>query len=68
VSALFPSGKYYTPWACSDVTDAKIEADEAYLELLEAEAEAHGPFIMSGEGDPCDIFAGASRSWKSCCG
>ncbi len=56
VFALYPSGKYYTPWACSNVTEDEADADAEYAELLEAEADAAGGWVESGEGDPCDIF------------
>jgi len=55
VFSLLPSGKYYMPWS-SNITEAEAEADELFREALEAEAEAHGLLIMSGEGDPCDVF------------
>jgi hypothetical protein len=55
--ALAPSGKYYQPWACGNVTEKEAELDEKYYEALEAEANDHGYAITSGEGDPCDIFA-----------
>ena len=38
-----------------------IKKYQEYLEALEREADAHDLFITSGEGDPCDIFAGESR-------
>jgi hypothetical protein len=72
---LMPSGKYYQPFACSNVEACEeckgdgcdhcggIGSREAYLdslyqEALEAVAEANGMFVTSGEGDPCDVFAG----------
>jgi heterodisulfide reductase subunit C len=55
--ALCPSGKYYMPWACSNVTQEEAEEDEDWQAALEEIAESHGMFIESGEGDPCDIFA-----------
>jgi hypothetical protein len=58
VFALYPSGKFYTPWACSNVEKWEAEVDEIYGEVLEAEASELGCWIASGEGDPCDIFIG----------
>lgn len=58
---LMPSGKYYMPWACSNVTDEEAEQDEAFMEQLETEADEHGYFITEGEGDPCDLFAAETR-------
>ena len=56
VFSLYPSGKYYMPWACSNVTEAEAEQDEAYREALEDVSGAHGMWAESGEGDPTDIF------------
>ena len=57
VFALTPSGKYYMPWACSNVTDEEAAKDEAWYEALDAVVESYGGWIESGEGDPCDLFA-----------
>jgi len=54
--AMFPSGKYYMPWACSNVTEEEAAEDEEYREALEAVAEENGGWIAAGEGDPCDVF------------
>lgn len=51
-----PSGKYYTPWAHSNVTKEEAERDEIFLDALESIALRHNGWIESGEGDPCDIF------------
>jgi len=55
---LSPSGKYYTPFACSNVTEAEAHRDEAWYAALDLAAEKHGLFVTSGEGDPTDIFIG----------
>ncbi len=60
--SLTPSGKYYTPWACSNVTEEEAEKDEAWWEAAESEADARGLYLTSGEGDPCDILAGEYSS------
>lgn len=57
VFALLPSGKFYTPWACSNVTEDEARKDQEYIERLEVELEEIGCFLESGEGDPCDLFA-----------
>ena len=54
---LTPSGKFYTPWACSNVTDEEVQADEEWCDAAQAELEAIGANLESGEGDPCDLFA-----------
>jgi hypothetical protein len=56
VFSLSPSGKYYTPFASSNVTEAEAEKDEAWYEELEETASSHGLFIESGIGDPTDII------------
>jgi hypothetical protein len=53
---LTPSGKYYTPWASSNVTEEEAEEDEAWSEELAEALEAAGLYAENGEGDPCDIF------------
>jgi hypothetical protein len=55
--ALCPSGKYYTPFACSNVTDEEAEADEEWYERVKAGLESLGASLESGDGDPCDLFA-----------
>ena len=56
VMALTPSGKYYTPFAASGVTEDEAEADAAWCAELDRQAEQHGGYITSGEGDPCDVL------------
>ena len=58
VFALTPSGKYYVPWASSNVTDEEAEKDAAWYEALEELCSEHGLYLTSGEGDPCDLFIG----------
>lgn len=57
VFALAPSGKYYMPWACSNVTEEEAEEDEKWRDAVEAELNKFDAHIASGEGDPCDLFA-----------
>ena len=57
VFALAPSGKYYMPWT-SNQTEEDVDEDSKFYEALDNVAEEHGMFIESGEGDPCDLFAG----------
>lgn len=56
VFSIMPSGKYWTFWACSNVTEEEALADEAYQDLLEACADEAGGWIQAGEGDPCDLY------------
>ena len=80
VFALAPSGKYYMPWACNNLTVcpecqgelSKVDTcdhchglgsreayeDSVFYEYLNEYAEQHDCWIMSGEGDPCDLFLG----------
>ncbi len=53
---LLPSGKYYTPWACSNVTEEEAEADEEWWEAFDAELAKHNAWAECGEGDPLDVF------------
>jgi hypothetical protein len=55
--ALCPSGKYYTVYACSNVSEEEAQADEGWFEAVKVELEAIDAFIESGDGDPCDLFA-----------
>jgi hypothetical protein len=57
VFALTPSGKYYMPWACSNVTEAEADEDVQWREAVEAELAKFDAYLTSGEGDPCDLFA-----------
>jgi len=56
VMSLVPSGKYWTAWASSNVTQAESDRDEAWMEALNSVADRHGGWIETGEGDPCDLF------------
>ena len=58
---LVPSGKYYTPFACSNVTEAEALKDEEWYEKADRELDAIGASIVSGEGDPCDLFVAQYR-------
>jgi len=57
VFALKPSGKYYTSFACSNVTEEEARQDEDWTEKTEAALEGIGASLEHGEGDPCDLFA-----------
>jgi hypothetical protein len=54
--ALTPSGKYYTSWANSNVTDKEAEEDEAWFEEVGVELATINATLESGEGDPYDLF------------
>lgn len=58
VFSIMPSGKYYTPWACSNVTELEALHDEGFTSALEEVAGEYGLYLESGEGDPCDLFFG----------
>ena len=56
-----PSGKYYMPWCCSNVTEEEVNKDIEWYEQAENELVTIGCFIESGEGDPCDLFISEYR-------
>jgi hypothetical protein len=56
VFSLSPSGKYYTPFASSNVSEKEAEEDEDWYEKLKEAAHENGLFIESGIGDPTDII------------
>ena len=58
VLGLTPSGKYYTPFACGNVTMEESVRDEAWWKALESVLEDHELFYFSGDGDPTDILVG----------
>lgn len=58
VFALDPCGRYHHMLSPNGVT-AKCER---FWESLERQLEKRGMWLTSGEGDPCDQFAGQSRS------
>jgi hypothetical protein len=46
---------------CGGCGSHEAHLDELFNEKLEEEADAHGYFVTSGEGDPCDILVGECR-------
>ncbi len=58
---LCPSGKYYTPWANSNVTEEEALKDEEWFERADRELDEIHASLISGEGDPCDLFAAQYR-------
>jgi hypothetical protein len=57
VMSIMPSGKYWTCFASSNVTESEQEEDVTYHELLEACASEAGGWIENGlNGDYCDMF------------
>lgn len=54
--SLSPSGKYYTPFACSNVSIQEALEDAAWYDALDYVAEKHGLYVECGEGDPTDLF------------
>jgi hypothetical protein len=61
VFSLSPSGKYYMPWACSNVTEEEALQDEEWRDALEFALGEYDLWITCGEGDPCDLFVGECR-------
>lgn len=53
---IMPSGKYYLPFACSNVTEEEAEEDERYNTQMEDELRTINAYLVSGEGDPTDIL------------
>ena len=58
VFEIMPSGKYWTVWASGNVDRIEQIQDSAYMEALESVADNYGLWIESGDGDPCDLYAG----------
>ena len=56
VFALLPSGKYYTPYANSNVSEEEAEKDKEWWQEADDELDKIDAFITPGEGDPCDLF------------
>lgn len=42
---------------CNGVGSEEADADERWTEMAEAALDKYGVSLVSGEGDPCDIFA-----------
>ena len=53
---MAPSGKYYQPFACSNVTAKEALKDEIYWETLDKVLEEHGLWCQSSEGDALDML------------
>jgi len=67
VMCLAPSRKYYTPIACSNVTEEEANEDAEYMKALEKIAEEYGGWIEEGQGDPCNVLFVlmiVDSSWK----
>ena len=58
VFGVYPSGKFYTPWANSNVDLLEAAQDMSFIEGLEDILEKNDMWLFSGEGDPCDLFIG----------
>lgn len=57
VMSLYPSGKYYLPFACSNVTEDEAAIDEAFWEKFDSELSDRGLYTMPSEWCPTDVFA-----------
>ena len=60
VFTVTPSGKYYMPWANSNVNIIEAAKDSMFYEIVERELDKLGYWLESGEGDPCDLFVSRS--------
>lgn len=58
---LTPSGKYYMPWACSNVTEAEADKDVEWYDAVQEQLEEIDCYLQHGEGDPCDLLVGECR-------
>ena len=58
LTSVTPSGKFYTPFAHSNITEYEANRDEAWHSALEAVAEKHDMAVMYNDGD---VFVGV---WK----
>jgi len=61
VWSWLPSGKYYTAWACSNVSEEEVRKDQEWLEqaeneLKKIEKEYTNVFMAEGIGDPTDLY------------
>lgn len=57
VMSIFPSGKYWTCFASSNVTADEADADVEYMDALEDCASKAGGWLVQGlNGDLCDMF------------
>lgn len=57
---VYPSGKYYTPFATGSATEEDAAKDEAFSEAAQAALEPIEAFIEHGD-DPCDVFVVQQR-------
>jgi hypothetical protein len=53
---MTPSGKYYLPFASSNVSVKEVAIDEFWDDELEKMLSEENCWSESGEGNPCDIF------------
>ena len=53
---IAPSGKYYTPWACSNVSRFEAMQDEWYWHHFDNLTLQHNCWTQSGEGDALDVL------------
>lgn len=58
VFTLTPSGKFYMPWACSNVSEEEANKDQEWWEVVDEELERRGLFTSAGEGCPTDMHVG----------
>lgn len=56
ILTLYPSGKYYTPWARTNVSLSEATLDTCYRDALDKLAQEFDGWIEEGDDDPLDIF------------
>ena len=58
ILSIFPSGKYYLPFACSNIENVREALlDECYQDALNEKLEGLGMWSENGEGNPLDVFS-----------
>lgn len=69
ILSLTPSGKFYLPFACSNVTVKEAAIDEIWQDFMRFHLEEEDLFLISGEGDGLDMFLVRyyDRNDYSCC-
>lgn len=56
ILSVTPSGKFYTPFANSNVSVKEAAIDEIWWDYMRFQLEEENLFIESGEGDGLDLF------------
>ena len=56
VMSLMPSKKYYTPYACANVTERERERDARWQDALKKVAAHYGAYVFVKKDNPTDVF------------